>query len=47
MCMHERLKARGIETYYEIIPGIDHYGIYFDGYERSSKLALDWFQRQL
>ncbi len=30
-----------------IVSGIDHYGIYFDGYERSSQAALEWFKRHL
>lgn len=44
---HNRLTERGVETYYEILPDIDHYGIYFGGYERGSKLALEWFQKHL
>ncbi|MEM9623273.1 MAG: CocE/NonD family hydrolase [Pseudomonadota bacterium] len=44
---YARLQERGIESHYEVIPGIDHYGIYFDGYTRSSALALDWFQRHI
>lgn len=32
---------------YVLIPGIDHYGIYFDGYQRSSTVALEWFKRYL
>ena len=44
----EILKAKPNQiSHYEIIPGIDHYGIYFDGYEQSSLMALDWFQRHL
>lgn len=34
-------------VHYEVIPGIDHYGIYFDGYDKSSRMALDWFIRHL
>lgn len=30
-----------------VIAGIDHYGIYFDGYERGSQAALEWFTRHL
>lgn len=30
-----------------VIPGIDHYGIYFDGYEPGSQAALEWFTRHL
>ncbi|MEO1078556.1 MAG: prolyl oligopeptidase family serine peptidase [Pseudomonadota bacterium] len=41
------LKERGIETYYEVLPDIDHYGIYFGGYERGSSLAHDWFAKHL
>ncbi|MEU1443994.1 alpha/beta hydrolase [Streptomyces mirabilis] len=32
---------------YQVIPGIDHYGIYFDGYEPGSRAALDWWERHL
>lgn len=32
---------------YQVIPGIDHYGIYFDGYEPGSRAALAWFERYL
>jgi uncharacterized protein len=44
---YERLKARGIKTYYEVVPDIDHYGIYFGGFERGSQLANDWFCKHL
>ncbi|MCX4705448.1 alpha/beta hydrolase [Streptomyces sp. NBC_01373] len=32
---------------YQVIPGIDHYGIYFDGYEPGSRAALAWWGRYL
>ncbi len=32
---------------YEIIPGIDHYGIYFNGFEHGSALACEWFAEHL
>jgi dienelactone hydrolase len=32
---------------YQVIPGIDHYGIYFDGYEPGSRAALDWWKQHL
>ena len=32
---------------YEIIPDIDHYGIYFTGFGRSSGAALEWFADHL
>ena len=44
---YKRLQARGVESYYEVLPDIDHYGIYFGGYERGSQLALEWFQKHL
>ena len=44
---HKKLKARGVETYYEVLPGVDHYGIYFEGYDRGSKLQHDWFVKHL
>lgn len=45
---YEILKAKpGQIVRYEVIPGISHYGIYFDGYAQGSALALDWLQRHL
>lgn len=32
---------------YQVIPGITHYGIYFEGYEHGSRAALDWWGRYL
>ena len=40
---YKKLLARGVECYYEVLPDIDHYGIYFGGFERGSQLALQWF----
>lgn len=37
----------GVEVDYEIIPGISHYGIYFDGYDKGSEDALSWLERHL
>lgn len=45
---YEAVKSKGnIPTQYELIPGIGHFGIYFEGYERSSQLAHDWFVKFL
>jgi uncharacterized protein len=45
---YEILKAKpGQIARYEVIPGIDHYGIYYDGYARSSQVAVDWFRDHL
>ncbi|WP_299871598.1 alpha/beta hydrolase [uncultured Sulfitobacter sp.] len=44
---HAKLKERGVETCYEVLPNIDHYGIYFGGFERGSTLANDWFAKHL
>ena len=44
---YARLQERGVEAYYEVLPNIDHYGIYFDGFDRGSQLALDWLQKHL
>ena len=41
------LESLGVDCYYEILPDIDHYGIYFGGYERGSQLAQDWFGKYL
>ena len=32
---------------YKVIDGIDHYGIYFDGFEEGSEAALEWFGKHL
>ena len=45
---YEILKVAGKSPVaYKVIEGIDHYGIYFDGYEEASQAALDWFKRYL
>jgi hypothetical protein len=45
---YEILKAKpGQIARYEVIPGIDHYGIYFDGYAHGSQVAVDWFRDHL
>lgn len=44
----EMLKSQGnAPVHYKVIDGIDHYGIYFDGYAEGSEAALDWFSRYL
>ena len=43
----EIIRANGVPVDYHVIPGIDHYGIYFDGYEFGSTHALAWWQRYL
>ncbi|WP_372572314.1 alpha/beta hydrolase [Ruegeria jejuensis] len=43
----EMLREKGVEVRYELIDGIDHYGIYFDGYEHGSKMAVEWFTKYL
>ena len=35
------------EVDYEVIPGITHYGIYFEGYEKGSQDALAWLANHL
>ncbi|MEU8824748.1 dienelactone hydrolase family protein [Streptomyces sp. NPDC048636] len=37
----------GTVVEYQVIPGITHYGIYFDGYEPGSRAALAWWKRHL
>ena len=44
---YEYLQGQGVESYYEVIPSIKHYGIYFEGYKRGSTLAQDWFLKYL
>jgi len=44
----ESLRQEGnAQVAYHVIRDIDHYGIYFGGYEQSSALALDWFKTHL
>jgi uncharacterized protein len=43
----EILRAAGVDVEYSVVDGIDHYGIYFDGYEHGSQAALAWFERHL
>jgi uncharacterized protein len=43
----EILRAAGVDVEYSVVDGIDHYGIYFDGYEPSSRAAHNWFRRHL
>ncbi len=46
--VYEQIKAKDkIPVRYEIFPDIDHYGIYFEGFEKGSQLALDWFTEYL
>jgi len=45
---YEILKSRGVVPVdYRIIDGIDHYGIYFAGFDESSEAALAWFREHL
>ncbi|MDM0002666.1 dienelactone hydrolase family protein [Variovorax sp. J22P240] len=45
---HDALKARGsAPVHYKVIDGIDHYGIYFGGFDEGSEAALDWFTKHL
>lgn len=41
------LRAAGVDVEYSVVDGIDHYGIYFDGYQPSSRAAHNWFRRHL
>ncbi|MGE0388367.1 MAG: alpha/beta hydrolase [Gammaproteobacteria bacterium] len=41
----ERLGADKVR--YVVIPGIDHYGIYFDGFDTGCREAVDWFRAHL
>jgi len=42
------LKSRpSVPVAYKIIDGIDHYGIYFAGFEEGSEAALAWFREHL
>jgi dienelactone hydrolase len=42
------LKAQGaVPLRYQVVQDIDHYGIYFGGFEEGSDAALGWFSRYL
>ena len=42
------LKAQGaVPLRYQVVQDIDHYGIYFEGFEEGSDAALDWFSSYL
>ncbi len=44
----EIMRTRGTAPVrYEVLPGISHYGIYREGFERSIDLALEWFDLHL
>ncbi len=45
--VYETLQARHVPVRYQVIPGIDHYGIYFEGYDEGSSAALSWFREHL
>ena len=46
--VHELLAQRGdIDVVYDVIPNIDHYAIYSEGFPHSSAAALDWYGRYL
>ena len=45
---HALLAQRGdLDVSYEIIPDVDHYGIYFGGFARGNSAAQEWFTRHL
>ena len=38
---------RHVPVRYKVIGGIDHYGIYFSGFDEGSAAAFDWFGTHL
>jgi uncharacterized protein len=45
---YEILKAQAsVPVRYKVIDGIDHYGIYFNGFDEGSEAALEWFAMHL
>ena len=44
--IYKALEGR-VPCHYEVVPGINHYGVYFEGYEQCSSMALEWFQKHL
>jgi len=45
---YEILKAQATTpVLYKVIEGIDHYGIYFGGFDEGSEAALEWFKKYL
>jgi dipeptidyl aminopeptidase/acylaminoacyl peptidase len=46
--VYEILRAKGtVPVRYEVVPGIAHYGIYREAFDRSVELALEWFDLHL
>lgn len=44
---HSILSDLGNSVRYEVVPGISHYGIYFEGFEFSRELSQQWFLEHL
>ncbi|MDM0022394.1 alpha/beta hydrolase [Variovorax saccharolyticus] len=45
---YDILKSEGtVPVHYKVIDGIDHYGIYFSGFDEGSEAALEWFSKHL
>ena len=44
---HDTVAANTVPTRYHVIKGITHYGIYNEGFEEATKLALEWFAEHL
>jgi dienelactone hydrolase len=40
-------RKQGVPVGYRTLPGIDHYGIYFEGFDEGSEAALAWFVEHL
>jgi dienelactone hydrolase len=44
---HDILAANKVPTEYRVIKGITHYGIYREGFEEATTLAVEWFDAHL
>lgn len=45
--VHRDLVQRGVTSSYHVVKGITHYGVYREGFEESSRVELEWFDRHL
>jgi len=43
----QSLARRGVPSVYHVVKGITHYGIYREGFDEATKLALAWFNQHL
>jgi uncharacterized protein len=44
---HDLVAANKVPTRYHVVKGITHYGIYREGFEEATRLAVDWYKEYL